>query len=139
LGPVSGDGHGGVWSTQGPGAEWSVGTMPPSHTAAPDGRTDAMHPARPGFERMVMGMPALCMGNREPTKERGNLLVGSASGPNDHMPVVREHTVGKHPQGLALVRLLQDALEGGVILVLPEQGHSRTGAVSGYGKPDRLR
>ena len=69
----------------------------------------------------VMGVEPLRMRDRQPAKELRNLLVPTAAGPDDEMPVVAHQHVGQNPQGDPLVGFEQNLLEGGEIGVLLEQ------------------
>ena len=72
--------------------------------------------AHPGG--IAMHVQSLRVRERQPPDEPGQVAVGP--GPEHQMPVVRHHAVGEQPHPHAGQRLGQDALEGLVVRVSPE-------------------
>lgn len=93
----------------------------------------------PGARSMVMGMPALGMRNRKPTKELGNLLVGSAFGP-DLACASGWAARSRQAPARAPARALPPALAQRRRNPRPSRTRSFAHwSGSGYGKPDHLR
>ena len=62
---------------------------------------------------LVLGVPPLGMGERKPTHEAREVVVGA--GPDDQVEVIGHDAVGEEPNGDSLVGLGQDVYEGVVV------------------------
>lgn len=81
----------------------------------------------PGTLCPVVRVPAHGMSVRQPTKERGQLLVRFRA---DHeVPMIGHHTVRINRERMTIERLLQDTFERPVVLRFLEQRQSRHGPI----------
>lgn len=68
-----------------------------------------------------MGVPSLRMGHCQPTQKVGDLVIQAVPRPYHHVPVIGHDAVPEGPQRHTQERLVQDALECGVVLFLQEE------------------
>jgi len=76
-----------------------------------------------------MCVPTLRMRDGHPAEEFRDLIVRSAFGPDDHVPMIGHHAIGENPQRFSIESLFQHAFKRSVIFVLLEQGCPRIGTV----------
>ena len=77
---------------------------------------------------LVISMPALRMGQRQPVHEIGEFTV--FMGPQNQMPMVGHQAVGKQPNaGDVFLRLGEDAQERLVIAILVEDGFAAIASI----------
>src|SRR3990172_13047961 len=81
----------------------------------------------PGTLCPVVGVPTHGMSVRQPTKERGKLLVRFST---DHeMPMIGHHTIRINRERMTIERFLQDTFERLAVLRFLEQRQSRHGPI----------